>query len=390
MFFVGEDVGMKERIACFIMRMIARLPVKKVIVFESFFGKQLSDSPKAIYEYLKEHEDYQQYRLIWSVKSSFETFFDAANCEYVRRGSFKWLLLMARARYWVNNTRQPAWLTKNKRTTYIQTWHGTPLKKLGVDIEQVTMPGTTTANYRINFIRDTKKWDVLLAQNDYSAKVFERAFKVDKTKIITTGYPRNDRLTRYKTQDTIAIKQQLNLPQDKKIILYAPTWKDNQSYRRGQYKAFLELDLKQLYQSLGEEYLILIKWHYLIADHVTIPSEYADFAIKVPQTMDINDYFLISDILITDYSSVFFDFAILNRPIVFFTPDWEKYQTEVRGMYPELSDDLPGAVVQTTTALIQAIQQSTPPSAAFIKRYCYLEDGQATARVVAQMFQNEH
>lgn len=377
---------MKKKIACFIMKIMARLPVKDIIIFESFFGKQLSDSPKALYDYMKNDKAYHHYRLIWSVKASFEPVFVASGCEFVRRGSFKWIMLMARARYWVNNTRQPDWLVKNSQTTYLQTWHGTPLKKLGTDIEEVTMPGTTTANYRVNFTRDTKKWDVLLAQNDYAANVFERAFQVDSDRIITTGYPRNDRLSNYNVAEIKAIKQRLKLPCNKKIILYAPTWKDNQSYRRGEYKAFLEFDLKTMYAELGKDYIVLIKWHYLIADHLTIPTEYEQFAIKVPQTIDINVYFLISDILITDYSSVFFDYAILKRPIIFFTPDWDAYQNEIRGIYPEISGALPGIMVQTTAALIRAIRLEQEPSTAFYDRFCYLEDGLATARVVASVF----
>src|SRR5690625_1328336 len=122
-------------------RIFSYLPKhEKTIIFESFHGKQYSDNPRAIYEYIKEH--YPEYNLVWSADRRYTSLFEEKNVNYVTRLSLKWLLIMPRAKYWVINARLPLWIPKQKSTVYLQTWHGTPLKRLGVDIPEVHMPGT--------------------------------------------------------------------------------------------------------------------------------------------------------------------------------------------------------------------------------------------------------
>lgn len=376
---------MKVKMAKLIMCLFTLLPVKKIIVFESFFGKQFSDSPKAIHKFLLENKNEYAYRLIWAVKPGYEDEFIKQNIETVKRGSFKWLVLMARASYWVNNVRVPDWVVKNKKTTYLQTWHGTPLKKLGLDIEKLTMPGIDQATYRKTLVSDTSKWDFLIAQNDYASEKYQSAFNLSADKVKVTGYPRNDFLKNFDVDFVDEMKKEIGISTSKKVILYAPTWKDNNSYEKGSYRSVLDIDLEKMYSVLGAEYVLLIKWHYLISDQIKIPEKFKGFAIKVPQTYDINSYFVISDFLITDYSSVFFDYANLQRPIIFFTPDWETYQNEVRGMYSDIIADLPGIVVDTTTTLIEAIITPTYPSTQFIESYCSQDDGAATERIVSSV-----
>lgn len=376
---------MKVKMAKLIMCLFTLLPVKKIIVFESFFGKQFSDSPKAIHKFLLENKNEYAYRLIWAVKPGYEDEFIKQNIETVKRGSFKWLVLMARASYWVNNVRVPDWVVKNKKTTYLQTWHGTPLKKLGLDIEKLTMPGIDQATYRKTLVSDTSKWDFLIAQNDYASEKYQSAFNLSADKVKVTGYPRNDFLKNFDVDFVDEMKKEIGISTSKKVILYAPTWKDNNSYEKGSYRSVLDIDLEKMHSVLGSEYVLLIKWHYLISDQIKIPEKFKDFAIKVPQTYDINSYFVISDFLITDYSSVFFDYANLQRPIIFFTPDWETYQNEVRGMYSDIIADLPGIVVDTTTALIDAIITPSYPSTQFVESYCSQDDGTATERIVSSV-----
>src|SRR5699024_4827378 len=207
---------------------------ENIIVFESFLGKQYSDNPRAIYEYVKER--YPAYRLIWSVDKESVSKFKTLNIIYSRRFSLKWLFIMNRAKYWVSNSRMPLWIPKPSNTVYIQTWHGTPLKKLAADMDRVLMPGTNTENYKKNFLYEAGKWDYLVSPNAYSTSIFKRAFQFNKN-ILETGYTRNDYLVNYNTDDEAKrIKTRLNLPLGKKIILYAPTWRDNQFYGKGRYK----------------------------------------------------------------------------------------------------------------------------------------------------------
>lgn len=368
------------------------LPKKQnLIIFESFFGKSYSDNPRAIYEYLKQH--HPEFKLVWSADRRHLKTFKKHNLPFVKRFSIKWLFSMTRAKYWVVNSRMPLWLSKPKGTIYVQTWHGTPLKKLGVDIENVQMPGTNTEKYKRNFLFEASKWDYLISPNRYSTEIFQRAFGFQKT-IVESGYPRNDFLITHNDPETIKkIKQQMNLPLDKKIILYAPTWRDNQYYAKGKYKFDLQLDLKKMQSIFGDNYIFLLRLHYLVAENLDL-SPYQNFAYDFSKHDDIRDLYLISDILITDYSSVFFDYAILKRPMVFFVFDIDDYRDRLRGFYFDFEKYAPGPLVKTTDELIAEIQKieesgfesTNPKFEDFYAKFCSLEDGNASKRVVETIF----
>ncbi|WP_139028040.1 CDP-glycerol glycerophosphotransferase family protein [Listeria grayi] len=368
------------------MRIFDLLPKRKRVIFESFFGKQYSDSPKVIYEYLKKHKLFKEKQLIWVVKSGFEKEFEDLDLICVRRNSLKWLFYLATSSYWVNNIRMPNWVYKSNRTTYLQTWHGTPIKKLGLDIEHVTMPGTNTAKYHRNFVEATSKWDYMIAQNDYAAKIFEEAFHLEQEKILTMGYPRNEELTKVDEQENQRIKERLHLPQDKKIILFAPTWRDNQNYKRGEYIGEILFDLEKMYEALHKDYILLIKWHYLISDKMVIPEKYQHFAFKPPQHININELFKISDVLVTDYSSVMFDFANLDRKILFHIPDYEEYKSDTRGLYFDLTKTFPLSTSFRTKDLIRNILNEENESAAFFEQLCYLDKRHPTEKIVNKVF----
>lgn len=155
---------------------------KKLVVFESYHGKQYSDSPRAIYEYMKEH--CPDYKLIWSVNLASMNYFAQKDVEYVRRFSIRWLLIMTRAKYWVNNVRFPLWIPKPRHTIYVQTWHGTPLKRLAMDMDEVHMPGTNINKYKANFLREASNWNYLVSPNAYSTEIFKRAFQFDNIRVM--------------------------------------------------------------------------------------------------------------------------------------------------------------------------------------------------------------
>jgi len=365
------------------------LPVKKrLIMFESYLGKQYSCNPRAIYEYMK--ETHPNYHMFWSVDKGSVRFFQEKGIPYIKRFSLKWLIYMARAEYWITNSRMPLWLTKPKHTVYVQTWHGTPLKKLALDMNEVHMPGTNTEKYKKNFTKESAKWDFLLSPNAYSTEIFRRAFDFHKT-IIESGYPRNDYLYNYKREDVEKIKKQLNLPLDKKVILYAPTWRDNQFYQVGKYKFNLRLDLDLMKEKLGEEYILLLRMHYLVAESLDL-SRYEGFAFDVSKVQDIRELYVISDMLITDYSSVFFDYANLKRPMLFYVYDIGEYRDVLRGFYFDIEKEAPGPLVYSTEEIVKKIlqwkEQGFPLPASFQRFYenfCYLDDGKATERVVKRI-----
>lgn len=368
------------------------LPKKdNLIIFESFLGKQYSDNPRALYEYLC--SNYPSFQMIWSVERNSLDHFSNYDVRYVRRFSLRWLYLMNRSKYWLSNSRLPLWVRKPNKTIYVQTWHGTPLKKLALDMQEVHMPGTNTEKYKRNFIKATRKWDYLISPNRYSTEIFKRAFQFEN-KIMETGYPRNDYLV---NENNIAeinrIKQKMSLPKDKKVILYAPTWRDDEYHSRGRYKFDIPLDMDYMKESLGEEYIILFRMHYLIAENLDL-SSYNNFAFDVSLHEDIRELYLIADMLITDYSSVFFDYAILQRPMLFYVYDIDTYRDQLRGFYIDFEKEAPGPLVKSTESLVEEIKKIENNSAPklesiekFHERFCALEDGGASERVVKELFE---
>ena len=362
----------------------------KTVIFESFLGKQFSDNPKAIYDYMK--INYPHFKLIWSFDKRSFSKYESENLIKVKRFSFKWLYYMNRAKYWVSNSRLPLWIPKPKGTVYLQTWHGTPLKKLGSDINEIYMPGTNTEKYKRNFLKEAGKWDYLISPNAYTTKIFKRAFNFNKN-IIETGYPRNDFLINSNNEFNInGLKKKIKIPFGKKVILYAPTWRDNQYYEIGRYKFKLELDLDLLRKNLGNDYIIILRLHYLVAENLDL-SRYEGFIYDFSHHEDIKELYLMADLLITDYSSVFFDYANLKRPMLFYVYDIEEYRDKLRGFYFDFESRAPGPLVRTTSELIDKIKDienemihTSETFVDFYNQYCYLEDGKASQRVVHEVF----
>ena len=209
--------------------------------------------------------------------------------------------------------------------------------------------------------------------------------------IVEVGYTRNDFLYNYTQDDVQKIKQKLNLPEDKKIILYAPTYRDNQHKLGKGYVLDLKLDLNKLKEQVGKEYVILMRLHYLVANKVNL-EEFKGFAYDVSKYDDINELYIISDLLITDYSSVFFDYANLKRPILFYMYDLEEYKNSIRDFYIELNE-LPGPIIENEDELINQIKNVNnsynQKYKKFNEKYNYLDDGNSAKRLVELVIQNK-
>lgn len=369
------------------MKFFVKKPMKQNWVFcESFFGKNYSDSPKYVYEYISKNYP-GRFKFIWVI--------DKKNTQIpykhvkVKRFSFRYAYYLARSKYYVFNGRQPEWAKKRKGNVFLQTWHGTPLKRLVFDMEDIS---SATPRYKHQVYKQSRAWDYLIAPNKYSSDIFRRCFMYDK-EMLETGYPRND-ILHYDNRDQIAqsIREKLGIPKDKKTILYAPTWRDDEYYTKGRYKFSLKLDLQLMKEKLGKEYVILLRTHYFIADSLDVTG-LEDFAFNFSKYDDISELYLISDILITDYSSVFFDYANLKRPMLFFTYDLEKYRDILRGFYIDIEEELPGPLLFTTEEIITAVNKIDKLSQdyhqkylAFYEKYCSWEDGTASERVANAVF----
>ncbi|MCR4842736.1 MAG: CDP-glycerol glycerophosphotransferase family protein [Eubacterium sp.] len=355
---------------------------RKIVLFESMLGRNYSCNPKAVYEEMMERGLDKKYECWW-IRERGCDFEVPGNARIVTRNSLKYHKLMAKAGTWVFNTRQPDYIVKRKDQTYIQTWHGTPLKLLALDMEDVFMAGNGgIESYKSNFWRHSRRWDYLVSPSPYTDEIFARCFDFDKN-MIQTGYPRNDVLVNRNNKEYIdSLKDKFNLPKDKKIILYAPTWRDNESISKGKYIFNPHINFDKLYREFKDEYVFIVKYHYLIADKLDF-SRFRGM-IRAIDT-DISDLYLVSDIHMTDYSSTMFDYAVLDRPLIFYTYDLEGY-FEGRGVYFDFEADAPGPLIGNTEDLIEFLKAPDFSAyqdkyRAFREKFNCREDGKGSSRI---------
>jgi CDP-glycerol glycerophosphotransferase len=374
---------------------LRKLPVNNnLIIFESNVGRNYSGNPRYIYEEMVKQGFDKKLTCVWILEDP-GTEIPGITIK-VQRSRLKYYYYLARAKIWIFDTRDPSHIIKRKQVYYIQTWHGTPLKKLGMDLDDVFMAGKRDIKmYKKNMFNDTLKWDFLLSQNEYSTEIFKSAFAFsneESKEIWTYGYPRNDVLTTKNTNESInKIKEELNIPNDKRVLLYAPTWRDNEFHKRNTYKFVTAMDFDLLKEKLSKDYVIIVKYHYLVVENIDW-SDYEGFVYTYGPEKDIADLYLVSDMLITDYSSVMFDYSLLNRPMYFFMYDLEAYRDELRGFYFDILKELPGPLSKTTEELINDIKwydQSLYQEKykAFQNKYNKYDNGKASQRVVKRILE---
>ena len=330
-------------------------PKDNIILFESSNGRNYTGNPRYVYEEILKQGLDKEFKSVW-------VFMDPnsqelpGNAIKVKKSHFKFLYYSIVSTAWIFDSRHLYYLKKSKGTKYIQTWHGTPLKKLGLDMDYVNMSGNQDIEqYHEEFRQNSAVWQYLISQNSYSTEIFRRCFAFDG-EMLEIGYPRNDILINDNNQENIdSIKSKFNVPKDKKVILYAPTWRDNEFYNSGEYKFATQMDFDAMKEALSDDYVLIVKYHYLVKDDVDW-KQYDNFVIECDADWDIQELYLISDILITDYSSVMFDYAILRRPMIFFTYDLEFYKNSLRDFYFDMFEEVPGPIVEDTKSLIDEIR----------------------------------
>lgn len=379
----------------------------RLIFFESFGGRSCGDSPRAIYLAMLDDERFKDYRFVWSFKGHERTeemkgdlLFDDPRVTIVQRGSKEYFHVLASAKYDIQNMRLPEYVYPKQDQVFIQCWHGTPLKRLGNDIKMKTSAALNSSDELADRYRmDGKKWSFLVSPSPYTSKHLADAFGLPEEKrssaILEVGYPRNDELARAHIDATRShereVRKELGIPEGKNVLLYAPTWRDN-SYKVGMGYTFDYLiDFDLLQRELGEDWVVLFRPHYFIANQFDF-SAYEGFVIDVSAWGNINDLYIAADVLITDYSSVMFDYAILHRPIMLFVPDYDEYANDIRGFYFDLSE-IPGPHVRKTEELVARLQDldgywSCYREAydAYVQRFCPMDDGHAAERVIDRVW----
>lgn len=370
------------------------LPVNNnIIFFESSVGRNYSGNPKYVYEELIDQGLDKKFKCIWSLENiDLEI---PGNAKKIKRARLSYLYYLAVSKIWICDTRLPSFLIKRAETIYIQLWHGTPLKKLAMDMDILSMSEKMElSEYKRLFKENTETWDYLISQSDYTTERFKSCFDFKK-EILPIGFPRNDVLFKKNDVKSIeSIKNEYKVPLNKKVILYAPTWRDDEFYENGVYKFSTEIDLDLLKKELGDTHILLVKLHYLVKDPVDW-SKYEGFVYKCDHLHDIQELYLISDILITDYSSVIFDYALLKRPMIIYAYDYEKYRDDLRGFYFNIFEEFPGPVVKNNIDLIASIKDydCRPYSKkykGFLDKFASFDKGNASSKIVNLIMEKTH
>lgn len=322
-------------------------------LFQSFDGKFISDSPWYLY---KEISRRVSGKFIWVVrdfdiidKSQFESF---DYVEFVKYGTLKYYVSLAKASVIISNSRMPYFFSKSKDQTYIQTWHGTPLKKIGLDIGSATNHVIPYSAIKLAYESEAKMVDIFVSPSPYATDRFRTSFNLQDYQLLELGYPRNDLLVSKRGDDLYvdSLKLKFGIQQNSKVILYAPTYRDNNLDNLGVHRTINLLSTPAFTEKFGRDVVFLVRGHYF--SEIELDN---DQFIDVSHINDINELYLVSDALITDYSSVFFDYSLLDRPIYFYMPDYDVYEKEVRGFYLKVPEQLPGRVFYNSDQLADAI-----------------------------------
>ena len=363
----------------------------KMVIFIAFHGRGYTCNPKYLHQYMCEQKCFDDYKFIWALKKPHAL--NIKHSKNIRYNSLRYFYYMAKSKYWIVNCKLPKHILKKDNQIYLQTWHGTPLKRLAHDIvysENATFyrSGMNREEMESTYDNDVTKYNYMIAPNEFSYEVFQSAFRINKERLIKTGYPRNDFLTNL-TDDKIRIlKNKYHLNNDKKVILYAPTWRD-QSFNTKGYIFELKANFKRWKEVLGDQYIVIFKPHYLIVNKFENDESLKDFIINIDAEADINDLYAVSDILITDYSSVFFDYANLKRPIYFYMFDKREYASELRGFYFDINEVLPGDIIEDEEMLLEKVKENKydyERLAAFNRHFNEWQDGKASQKVIDILF----
>jgi CDP-glycerol glycerophosphotransferase (TagB/SpsB family) len=341
--------------------------LENAVFFESFYGRTVGCNPLAIdRELARVAPAVTRY---WSVVDLSVPVPEGAIA--VVEGTPAWWRARARARLLVVNDWLRRKFVRHPGQVVLQTWHGTPLKRLALH-----RPGFDPRR-ALAVLRESRRWNVLLAQNPYAARILTKAYAFLTRPVWVEGYPRNDALA---TGDAAAARRTLGIPEGERVVLYAPTWRDD----RARMVDFV--DPAALARDTGAT--VLVRGH----SRTLLPGRDAEGAkvIDVTGFGDTTQLLLAADVLVTDYSSVMFDYTVTGKPIVFLVPDLEHFRGELRGFYFDLAAHAPGPMVRMHDELVQALtdgqrEDYTGRYRQWQARFNARDDGHAAERVVARI-----
>ncbi|MFJ9788145.1 bifunctional glycosyltransferase/CDP-glycerol:glycerophosphate glycerophosphotransferase [Streptomyces globosus] len=386
-----RNLGSGEQKVRVYHEVFSKLPVKKgLVVFESHMGKQYSDSPKAIYEEMVRQG--VPFEAVWSYAGAKPTGFPK-EATLVKRWSWQYLRALAQAEFWIDNQGFPLALAKREGTTYIQTWHGSALKRMGFHEPRTKAQGRAAQD---RFQAAVDRFDHFLVRSEHDVRTLAKGFRLRDEVLLRAGYPRNDALVeahRAEAQSGERVRgplaAELGIDPDKRVLLYAPTFRAN---AEGAVEGFeFPFDVEEFADRLGDRFTLLVRTHYL--NSVSLPPSVAGRVVDVSRHHDITPLLALADGLITDYSSVMFDYAVLDRPMLFFAYDYDSYAGDIRGTYFDLKEKAPGPVVATAEELFQAVAAFDEADAKyaearqrFLTEFGEYDRGDAARRIVEKFF----
>lgn len=352
----------------------------KLILFSSYSGRKYDDSPKYIYEKMLNDIRFSEMRFVWAFLDKNE--FSYVKSEKVDINSFRYWILALKARCWITNVGIERGLNiKGRNVFYLNTWHGTPIKKIGNDM-----------SYNNNIFKtNVKCWqlDVLLSQSSYEVEIYSRVFGIPVEKIKLIGYPRNDILLDKECLNISRIKKLLGVDVRKKIILYAPTFRESIMDENGNFISYPPICFDKWEHYLSSKYVVLFRAHSAVNRILNV--QFNSFLIDVSTYDSLNDLMQISDILISDYSSIYFDYSIMDKPMICFAYDFDRYNAE-RGLYFDIRKELSDNIIENEDQLLEAIlhldyQASIQRTVSFRNKYL-TEYGHATAKCLDILAEN--
>ena len=379
-----------------------RLPLRDAVLYDCFGGREYSDSPRAVHEELVRRQAPVEH--LWIVRDDACPVPETA--VPVRELSEAYYDAYARARFLIANDYWPRWFVRRSEQTCLQTWHGTPVKLQGSGLRHRPK---AMREFRRVLRQQPENWQYVLSSGPFASSLLEEGFRIGG-EILETGLPRTDLLARGDDRLAADVKRRFGV-EGRRLILYAPTYRDcldyginrrptrlrdlptyqHEAYEQDGYRLGHLLDLVALRGALDEDDVVLFRKHPRVIDALTAKAQRLVYDVsEFPDEMAL---LLAADVLVTDYSSSVFDFAVTGRPIVFFTPDLEAYRDDVRGFSVDLEGVAPGPLLRTTDEVVEALRSADAVRAqygerydAFIAAYCSLADGGAAARVVDRVF----
>lgn len=317
---------------------------KNRILFMAFGGQKFDDSPKELFLKIKNDPYFKDYELIWGFTNP-QKF--GVDCKKVKVDTIKFYITAMSSRIWINNSSVERGLhLRRSKTIEVNTWHGTPLKKMGSDIHDYK-------GYKGKSRKKKKGTRIFCAQSEYDRDIFARVFGWNKESFVVSDLPRNDVLLKYTEKQKNEIRATLGIPVDKKIILYAPTFREYDRDKSNSCYINPPITIEKWKENLSDEYVFLLRAHYEVVNVLGIKED--GFVYDVSNYNCLSDLIAISDMLVSDYSSIYFDYAITEKPMLNFSYDLEAYE-KFRGLYLDMKNDIPCNLNLTEDSLIEEIK----------------------------------